>query len=59
MNLDIPFKVEVRAQSSSVFTRETVERRLRELADRQVAGDESVAEEIAYLHALKKKTWGA
>ena len=59
MQLKIPIKVEIRAQSSSGFTRETVERRLSELAERQAAGDASVAGEIAYLRALQKKKWGA
>lgn len=58
MNLDIPIKVEIRARSSSGFTRETVERRLSDLTDRQAAGDESVVQEIAYLRELRKKKWG-
>lgn len=59
MNLDIPIKVEIRAQSSSGFTRETVERRLRQLAESQAAGDMSVAAEMAYLQALLRRKWGA
>lgn len=59
MNLTIPIKVEIRAASSSGFTRETVERRLCELADRQAAGDESVSQEVDYLRSLKKRKWGA
>lgn len=59
MNLDIPIKVEIRAQATSGFTRETVERRLCELAYRQAGGDDSVEKEIAYLQALRKRKWGA
>lgn len=59
MNLEIPIKVEIRAQSSSGFTRETVEKRLADLTDRQAQGDQSVAQEIAYLRELRKKKWEA
>lgn len=59
MHVTFPVKVEIRAQASSAFTRETVERRLCELADLQAAGDESVSKEIEYLRALKKRKWGA
>ena len=58
MNLDIPIKVEIRAQATSGFTRETVERRLADLTDRQAAADQSVVEEIAYLREFTKKKWG-
>ena len=55
MNIELPFKVEIRAQGSSGFTPETIERRLIDLSTRLAAGNESAAKEIEYLRELKKR----
>ena len=58
MNIELPFKVEIRAQGSSGFTPETIERRLLDLSTHLAAGDESAAKEIEYLRWVKhRKGW--
>jgi hypothetical protein len=59
MHLNFPLDVEIRAASSSGFTRETVERRLADLVAREAAGEGDVTGEIEYLRALHERKWGA
>ena len=61
MNLTIPIKVDIRAQSTSGFTADTIDRRTSELmACVESEGmTEQIQTELEYLKALKARKFGA